>query len=315
MTEFQDRTESLCPHCLRRIPARRITENESVYLEKRCPEHGDLGRTLLWKNNPITYREWNRPGGTAVERKSAAEAFDGCPYDCGICANHRQETCAAILEVSRDCNLSCPVCFAGSCSASSPDPDLNRISRMLEMLLENAGSCPIQLSGGEPTLRDDLPQIVALARKMGFGHVQVNTNGIRLGQDPDYASALKDAGVTNFFLQFDGTTDEIHRRIRGANLMDHKIRAIERCAQLKVGVVLVPTIVKNVNDHQIGAIIQFAKNWIPTIKAVHFQPITFMGRYPFAPCNEDRVLIPDILSAIEKQTGGELRAENLIPSG
>ncbi len=315
MTEFQDPTESLCPHCLRRIPARRITANDYVYLEKSCPEHGDLGRTLLWNNMPVTYREWSRPGGTAVEHNPPAGMLDGCPYECGICANHRQETCAAILEVAQECNLSCPICFAGSRDGSSPGPDLNRITLMLQTLLEKAGSFPIQLSGGEPTLRDDLPQIVALARKMGFSHVQVNTNGIRLGRDPDYASALKDAGVTNFFLQFDGTNDDIYRRIRGANLLDHKIRAIARCAQLKVGVILVPTIVKNINDHQIGALIRFAKDWIPTVKGVHFQPVTFMGRYPSAPCNEDRVLIPDILCAIEEQTAGELRVENLIPSG
>ena len=184
------------------------------------------------------------------------------------------------------------------------------------MAVRDAGGfCPIQLSGGEPTLRDDLPRIVALARKIGFDHVQINTNGIRLAQDAAYAQSLKDSGVSDFFLQFDALTDDVYRHIRGADLWQLKLRALERCAEMKIGVILVPTIVKGVNDSQIGAIIQFAKKWIPTVRGVHFQPMAYLGRYPTAPCNQDRILIPDILAAIENQTGGELEMDNFIPPG
>jgi uncharacterized radical SAM superfamily Fe-S cluster-containing enzyme len=189
------------------------------------------------------------------------------------------------------------------------------IERMLRTLLDSAGPCPVQLSGGEPTLRNDLPQIVALARKMGLNHVQVNTNGIRIAEDADYAAALRDAGVSVIFLQFDGLSDAVYRRLRGAPLLDLKLRAIERCAELKLGVILVPTLARNVNEDQIGAILQFAKKWIPTVKGVHFQPMAYLGRYPRTPRNQDRVLISDVLKAIEDQTCGELVAENLIPSG
>jgi hypothetical protein len=185
---------------------------------------------------------------------------------------------------------------------------------MLQSIMD-AGTCPIQISGGEPTLRDDLPAIVALARTIGFDHIQVNTNGIRLAQDSDYGNLLKEAGVTDFFLQFDGVTDSVYTRIRSAELLQLKLRAIERCAQLKIGVILVPTLVRNVNEDQIGSIIQLAKDWIPTVKGVHFQPMTYLGRYPGSPRNEDRILIPDILKAIEAQTEGELLVENMVPPG
>jgi uncharacterized radical SAM superfamily Fe-S cluster-containing enzyme len=287
-----------------------------VYLEKSCPEHGDLGRTLLWKNSPKTYLEWSRPGGKSFRktRNHLTEAAGGCPYDCGLCPNHRQETCTAILEVTRRCDRQCPVCFAAS-EQTVEDPRINQIAEMLQALLDAAGPCPIQLSGGEPALRDDLPRIVELARKMGFDYVQVNTNGIRLAADGDYAAALRDAGVSAIFLQFDGVTNAVYRRIRGARLLDFKLKAIERCGDLKIGVILVPTLVRNVNEDQIGAILQFAKKRIPVVKGVHFQPMTYLGRYPRAPRNRDRILIPDVLYAIEEQTEGELLAENLIPSG
>jgi len=314
MTDSFPQTTSLCPHCFRRIPALRIVEKDSVYLRKRCPEHGDLPDVLLWRNSPTSYQEWARPHADAIP-DSTIPSQNGCPYDCGLCAAHKQKTCTAILEVTHRCNLHCPVCFAASGMDAAPDPGMDRIAEILEMLRERTHCSPIQLSGGEPALREDLPEIVALARKMGFDHVQVNTNGLRLAQDPDFGQALRDAGTAVVYLQFDGMTDSVYRQIRGADLLSHKMKAVERCAELKLGVILVPTLMKNVNDGQIGAIIQFAKKWMPAVKGVHFQPMTYLGRFPTSPQNEDRLLIPDILLAIEHQTAGELKFENFIPSG
>jgi hypothetical protein len=183
------------------------------------------------------------------------------------------------------------------------------------MVLDKAGACPLQLSGGEPTLRDDLPEIVAMAKAMGFDPIQVNTNGIRLARDAAFAEALKNAGCTTIYLQFDGLTGSVYTRIRGADLLSEKTDALETCARLKIGVILVPTIVRHVNDGQIGSIIQLAKRYMPAVKGVHFQPMTYLGRYPESPSNEDRFLLPDVLTAIEEQTGGELRIENFLPSG
>ena len=185
---------------------------------------------------------------------------------------------------------------------------------MLQAVLDRSGAHPIQFSGGEPGMRNDLPELVGLARKMGFDHVQINTNGIRIAQDKDFSLALKDAGATDVFLQFDGISADVYQRLRGVDLLDLKLKAVERCAELEIGVILVPTLVRGVNDSQIGAIIQFAKKWIPTVKGVHFQPITYLGRFPDHPKNKDRILIPDILLAIQEQTA-DLKVENFVPPG
>jgi uncharacterized radical SAM superfamily Fe-S cluster-containing enzyme len=318
--EPYDQTESLCPHCLRRIAARKIKTNDAVYLEKSCPQHGDLEKVLLWRNNPVPYNLWNRTltGSTALSHTGDlpfAPAHNECPYECGLCPGHQQATCSAIIEVTQQCNIRCPICFASSGTGPNADPDLSQIGQMLQAIRDSSGFCPVQLSGGEPTLRNDLPQIVALARKIGFDHIQINTNGVRLAQDTDFGTALKDAGIADFFLQFDGLTNDVYRYIRGSELLSFKLKAVERCAELKVGVVLVPTLVKHVNDTQIGAIIQYAKRWIPTVRGVHFQPMTYLGRYPNSPRNENRIFIPDILAAIEEQTDEELKAENFVPPG
>jgi len=324
MANFPDETTSLCPHCFRPVAARRTVKNNAVYLEKKCPEHGALEDVLLWRNDPRHFDKWRRQparpvrGGGIPQETASRTALNrkGCPFNCGICHNHKQHTCSVILEVAHACNLQCPICFASSGTAVCADPNLDQLERMMGAIRESAGaSCPIQLSGGEPTLRDDLPQIVALARKMGFDHIQINTNGLRLARDPDFGRALKDAGADDFFLQFDGVSRDVYRRIRGADIQQEKMLAVERCAELQMGVILVPTLVRNVNENEIGDIIRFAKKWMPAIKGVHFQPMAYLGRHPAIPNNEGRILIPDILAAIEDQTSGELKAENFIPPG
>jgi uncharacterized radical SAM superfamily Fe-S cluster-containing enzyme len=314
MTDIRNQTTSLCPYCLRRIPAKRVTKDSAIYLRKSCPEHGDFEDVLLWRNHPISYDAWMRSHSDSAP-SFPLQSRNGCPYDCGLCASHKQKTCTAIIEVTRRCNLNCPVCFAASSPRSEPDPDINKIIGILEMLRDRAARCPIQISGGEPAERQDLPAIVARAKTMGFDPIQINTNGIRLAQDAEFANALFDAGASVIYLQFDGLNNAIYRHIRGADLLTLKLQAIERCAELNLGVILVPTLVRYINDNEIGALIQFAKKWMPVVKGVHFQPMTHLGRYPTSPRNDDRILIPDILSAIEEQTAGELKLENFLPSG
>jgi len=317
--------ESLCPHCLRRVSARRITEGNEVYLRRTCPEHGDIEKVLIWRNDRVPFNVWTKPRAGACCSSSCdcgeapaaalnAALNTNCPYDCGICQKHRQRTCSAIVEVTARCNLRCPVCFAGVPEKCPPDPDIDQIERILKNIRQSAGDSPVQFSGGEPAMRDDLPEIISRARSLGFGHIQVNTNGLRIAGDFAYAKALREAGVTDFFLQFDGVDDDVYRKIRGRGMFFLKEAAVRAAAELRVAVILVPTLVRGVNDGQIGAILEFAKRWMPAVKGVHFQPMTYLGRYPRLPRNEDRILVPDILTAIETQTGGELTVENFIPS-
>jgi hypothetical protein len=221
-----------------------------------------------------------------------------------------------LLEVTQRCNLKCPVCFA-SAATSSDDPSLDEIESWLRLLRDHGGQVNIQLSGGEPTVRDDLPEIIALTRSLGFDFAQVNTNGLRLAKEGDYAQRLADAGLDCVFLQFDAagedTGDAIYQRIRGARLLDLKKLAIARCAEAGLGVVLVPTLVPGVNIGEIGTIIDFALSRVPTVRAVHFQPISFFGRYPAAPADADRITLPEVLDQLETQTGGRVRIADFSP--
>jgi uncharacterized radical SAM superfamily Fe-S cluster-containing enzyme len=315
MPELLPPTQSLCPVCLRLLTAHKIEENGCIYLQKSCPEHGEF-KVLIWRQTAAHYLDWAAGSirGSGAMR-NYTDINKGCPYDCGLCPEHRTRACAAVIEVTDNCNLACPVCFAGAEKTRESNPGIDIIRGMYEALRDGAGICTVQLSGGEPTLRDDLPEIISLGRKIGFTHILINTNGLRIAQDLDYLTRLKDSGAGTIYLQFDGVSDDVYQSIRGQNLFEVKARAIANCSLINIGVVLVPTVIPGINDHQIGDIIQFAKKWIPAVKGVHFQPVSYLGRYHHVPQNNDRITIPDIISAMETQTRGELKAADFIPRG
>lgn len=306
------RTESVCPFCLKKIPAQRLQRGADIYLQKECPVHGEF-TTIIWRGKP-DFLSWYKIRSAQPPQNPLTETKKGCPYDCGPCPEHRQQTCCVLIEVTERCNLRCPVCFADA-GKHTEDPLVTEIKEQLEVLKETAGLCNIQFSGGEPTVRDDLPAIIRTARSLEFTFIQLNTNGLRLAQDKDYVRALKEAGLSTVFLQFDGTRDEIYRKLRGADLLALKKKAIENCIRFKLGVVLVPTLVPGINTDNIGSIISFALEGLPGIRGVHFQPVSYFGRYPAPPKDEDRITLPEVLTAIETQTQGKMRIENFSPVG
>lgn len=308
-----DTTESLCPVCLNRIPARRIARGDRVHLVKTCPQHGEF-RTVIWRGSP-SMRQWRRAKTPALIRPVFQKKLLGCPFDCGLCPEHRQRSCTVLLEVTRRCNLNCPVCFAESGPGVNFDPPLSEIRQRYQAVQRMAAGSNIQLSGGEPTLRDDLPRIVAVGRTAGFDFIQLNTNGIRLGRDRGYLKALKEAGLASVFLQFDGTDDEVYLRLRGAPLLEIKRRAIEACAELGVGVVLVPTLIPGVNTHRIGDLLRFAVGMSPVVRGIHFQPVSYFGRYPQPGNDVRRITLPELMTAIEKQSDGMFRTADFRPPG
>ena len=305
-------TASVCPECLTRLPAQNVRRGNDVYLIKECPDHGRFS-TVIWRGDPA-YESWAYPRKTPPAAVCAPEINRGCPFNCGSCSNHHQPSCGVLLEVTSRCNLGCPVCFAGSDrETAGEDPDLSVIEGWYRALIAGGSELNIQLSGGEPTVRDDLPDIVSLGHKLGFAFIQINTNGLRLGKEPAYVKKLKQAGLNCVFLQFDGTNDTIYEHIRGAAMLEVKEAALRHCAENEIGVVLVSTLVPGINTGNIGELIHYALQKVPHVRAVHFQPIGYFGRYPKAPQDEDRFTIPEVIRALEAQTGGKVKSADFLP--
>jgi uncharacterized radical SAM superfamily Fe-S cluster-containing enzyme len=257
-------TTSLCPTCLERVPGRYELRADAVYLRRTCSEHGTESRRV-WGS--LDHWEWAGKFGPDDE---------GDPE--GALTVDNDHACLAVVEVTEDCNLSCSFCFASS-GPGGEYRSFDAILSLLDTIRDTGGPRPVQFSGGEPTVRDDLPDLVRAAQERGFEHVQVNTNGLRLATEDGYARQLVEAGTTAIYLQFDGLTTATYEAIREVDILDHKHAAIEACREAGLPVVLVPTVVPDVNDDEMGDIVRFAIENRDIVESVNFQPVAQFGRY------------------------------------
>jgi len=305
--------KSLCPICLKVVSAHIFQQGEAVMIEKQCEEHGDF-RDTYWSDASL-YRKFVRYWSDGSGLQNPAHQGKECPFDCGICSNHLTGTLLGNIDVTNRCNLSCPVCFADA-GDSLKEPTLDQIKAMMENLrAERPVPCPaVQFSGGEPTLREDLPQIVALARELGFAQIHVATNGLKLASSPDLCRALVQSGLSSVYLQFDGVKPEPYKAMRGRDLLSVKEKAIENLRGAgQSSTVLVPTLAKGVNDDQVGDIVSFASENLDVVKGINFQPVSFTGRIDQAERTQMRITIPDLLALLEEQTDNQITREDFYP--
>ncbi|UCH58200.1 MAG: radical SAM protein [Candidatus Bathyarchaeota archaeon] len=309
-------TESICPECFQVIPATIHEEDGKVYITKTCQEHGEFSE-IYWGD----YEEFQR--AQRYERfgrkldNPRTKVDKGCPHDCGICTEHKSSTVLGIIDVTNSCNLRCPICFAHAGAAGYLyEPTKEQIRGMMENLLSNSPvwTPALQLSGGEPTVREDLPELVEMAFDLGFVHVEINTNGIKMAENVEYCRTLKEAGVSTVYLQFDGVTPEPYIAARGFDLLDIKKRAIENLREADYrSIVLVPVLVKGVNDDQVGDIIRFAIENKDVIRCINFQPVSITGRINRREREGMRITIPDLMRLVEEQTDGLIEKRDWYP--
>jgi len=309
-------TSSICPDCHKVLPARLFEQDGRVMIGKTCSDHGYF-EDVYWSDR----EEWERARKYAIVgdglENPRTSTSKGCPYDCGICPNHKSQTILSIIDVTNRCNLKCPICFANAASAGYVyEPTIDDIYRMIDNLASNrpVSVKALQLSGGEPTLRDDLPSIIEHAHKAGIHHVEVNTNGIRIAKDRPYLKRLLAADISSFYLQFDGVTGEPYKTTRGLDLLSTKMAALEALrSEGHDSVVLVVTLVRGVNDNQLGSIIRFAAENHDIVRCVNVQPVSITGRIARDRGVDYRITIPDFTRLVEEQTDGQIKRSDFYP--
>jgi uncharacterized radical SAM superfamily Fe-S cluster-containing enzyme len=310
---FEKMVDSLCPVCLRVIEARIFLEGDAVMMEKCCEEHGKF-RDVYWSDARLYFKFMRyHCDGDGIENPVPSEA--NCPYSCGLCSNHKTSTLLANIDLTDRCNLACPVCFADAGSKNN-EPSFEQVKKMMQTLRDlRPTPCPaIQFSGGEPTLREDLPQIIAEAKRMGFNQIQIATNGLRIAHDKSFCGAMVKGGMNTVYLQFDGVSARPFEMLRGRNLLPIKLQAINNIRTMGVSsVVLVPTLSKGINDDQVGKIIRFAANNLDVVKGINVQPVSFTGRIDESERLKRRITIPDFLNLVEEQTEGEISKDDFYP--
>ena len=298
-------TQSLCPECTQTIDARIFAEDGKVYMEKSCAEHGQF-RDIVFSDVKLYLKmeDWVFGDNRGLSNPSITNATK-CPDDCGLCNMHTSHTGLANVDLTNRCNLTCPVCFANANVAGYVyEPGVDLVRKQLEALRNEkpVNGRVVQFSGGEPTVHPKFLEIVAMAKEMGFSHIQAATNGINFA-DLEFTLKAKAAGLSTLYLQFDGVCDDVYKRTRGKSLLETKMKAIENVRKDGLKIVFVPTIVKGINDDQVGAILQLALDNIDCVSGISYQPVAFTGRINRNELLAKRFTLSDLAISVSEQTG------------
>jgi len=315
-------TQSICPECfltdneVNVIDATLYEEDGKVMYKKTCEQHGEFV-DVYWGDADM-FREaskwWYKSVGLDNPR---TETVKGCPEDCGQCPEHKSHTALALLDVTNRCNLRCPICFAVAAEGGTVyEPTPEQVLEMMRNLRSNkpVPAPAIQFAGGEPTVSKHLPQYIKWAKELGFRHVQIASNAIRLGKSKEYFQELRNAGLSTVYMQFDGVTPGPYLEARGTDLLAVKKQAIQNAREIGMeSLVLVPTVVRGINDDQVADIVEFAVENRDVIRCVNFQPVSITGRIDHDARTEMRITIPDVIHLIEEQTGGKIPLDAWYP--
>ncbi|MBI5885427.1 MAG: radical SAM protein [Deltaproteobacteria bacterium] len=305
--------QSICPECLKVIEAHEYVDDNRVMVRKECPEHGVFNDLVFSDARIFEQMEgWHYGDGRGFENPHVKGATQ-CPSSCGLCNMHTTHTSLANVDITGRCNLSCSVCFADS-NTSPYQPEFEEVLGMLRNLRERrpAPAEAVQFMGGEPTIHPRFIEIIKAARDLGFKHIQTATNGIKFA-DPAFAMAAAEAGLQYLYLQMDGVDDEVFKKIRGRALLKTKLAAIESCRKAGLRIIFVPTVIKGVNDQQLGPLVKLAFENLDVLTGISVQPIVFAGRYAEEERLSKRFTLADMIHEVGKQTGITRPYEDWFP--
>lgn len=321
--KWYSRTISVCPECMKRIPAEHIEEDGKIWMVKTCPEHGDF-RDLI--SSSARYYKWTHYKTDKWEFLKNGEANPpdvpaidprGCPWNCGLCPEHLSTCSLALIDLTNRCNFNCNFCYANVTKAGYlVEPSLEEIDRiMAHFRSKPIPANAIMFTGGEPTVRKDFPEICAMAKKHGFKEVIVATNGYGFQRKKgglEFTKECYEKGLDTLYFQFDGINNETYEKTRGIkNLMAYKERVMENCRKAELtSIVLVATIARGVTDIEVGNIIQYAIDNIDIVRGITFQPVSLCGRISFEEMQDLRITNADVIQEIDRQTGGTVSIEN-----
>ena len=297
--------ETLCPACSAVILGRYFVQDGAVMIEKSCPEHGYfrdcISRSALLYSKAAWWSFEEHPGQCNPSRPGQR-----CPGDCGLCGQHQSATCLAQIDLTNRCNMRCPVCFANAgVTGYVYQPTYEQVLEQLRALraLDPLPATAVQFTGGEPTIHPDFCRIVQEAGRMGFSHIQIATNGLMMA-NPQFAEKAAQAGVHTLYLQFDGVGQAAHAYTRNfPGLWEKKLACIENCRRLGLKICLVPTIVRTVNDQQVGEIFRFAVANADVVSGISYQPVSFSGRIDPAELQQKRYTLGDLAIDLGKASG------------
>jgi uncharacterized radical SAM superfamily Fe-S cluster-containing enzyme len=247
---------------------------DGVFLSTVCPVAGERSAKIAADVDWFITRMGNwQPvscdGTLPIER--------GCPFDCGLCQFHTGGLRLPVFSITNACNLDCPICFTFNRPDQLYFKSHTDMTLIVDHIIEQAGSVDlINITGGEPTLHPQLFELIDTCNRVEIGRITLNTNGLRLANNPDFARKIKDTGV-QIVLSLDTFDPDTSRLIHGVDLVAKKRRALEILEELDIPTTILSVCIKNVNEDDVNDIVHsyFPRNFV---RSITIQNMTFTGQ-------------------------------------
>lgn len=235
----------------------------------------------------------------------------GCPHDCGPCAWHASPCQLPVLSITNACNLRCPICFTYNRDDRIWHMPLEEMKRVVQWIVDASGQVDlINLTGGEPTLHPNLPEILRICRRPEIGRITMNSNGIRLAEDFDLCQRLAEAEVY-VILSLNTLDPEVSRRLHGRDLTDIKHRAIENLARAGVRMTLLNVLIRDVNENALGGILGLMRQH-DHILSLTVQTMTYTGQGGGQFPRARHIPVDEAARIVCRESGGLLEPDDFV---
>jgi 7,8-dihydro-6-hydroxymethylpterin dimethyltransferase len=310
-TTYLGQSRGVCRTCGEAIDVRYVAEGGRVFLERLCPEHGraatlvaeDLGGYLEAMAVPPACR----PPRARVRPRTAE-----CPGSCGPCTFHAQRCNLPVLSITNACQLRCPICFTYNRADRTYFMSPEEFSREIDFIVEATGGVDlVDLTGGEPTLHPRLFELLAIARRPEIGRVVLNSNGLRLADDADFARRLADEGVY-VALSLDALDPALCTRIHGRDISGEKRRALENLERAGVQTTLLMVLAAGVNETE-GPLLLDLLLGKEFVRSLCIQTMTYTGQGGGGFLPRAHLPVDGVERRIEQWSGGRIRRSSFVP--
>ena len=235
-----------------------------VYMQKTCPEHGQI--EVLIENNAEFYQKLYNPHPPLI--RSSFENLS--------------------IPVSYDCNLKCQICYM------SPLPKENVSLEEIKHKIRQFSGKMIWITGGEPTLNDQLIDIIVYIIAQGKVPVLI-TNGLKFS-DMTYLKRLKSAGLEWIHFSFNGFNDQAYQQVNEKAMFGLKKQALRNLKKLKMFTALSFLYVAGVNDTELKQVVCFCLRNHSFIRQLRIRVATQNGRS----INTESVFLSDLVAQVAK---------------
>jgi uncharacterized radical SAM superfamily Fe-S cluster-containing enzyme len=262
----EPQNRGICSKCHKVVLVHHAERDGKIYLVKECPDCG-VTESLV-SCNAGRYQEKRAMAGYE------GEAEKTCSLKCPECNIHKPPT-LVFIDVTNRCNMNCPICLANIPAMGFRfDPPMEYFEKIFDVLSRMNPRPKIELFGGEPTVREDLIEMIELAKKKYGLSARVVTNGIRLA-DEEYCKTLL-ATETELMFSFDGRSPRIYERMRKHHgFYEKKLKALENVGKhRKSKITIMCCVGKGVNDEYLADLLDFCHEQRNCIAALDLIPLT-----------------------------------------